>query len=80
MLGESTSYRAVNDARAAVDDAASWVTQHCSDEELALLEAARYQVVSGAHSLSERLHREADLLIRWSASLAVQDSAFAERL
>lgn len=78
MLGGPSSYRVVNEARAAVDDAASWVTQRCNDEELALLEAARYQLVSGAGSQAERLHREADLLIRWSASLAIQESSFVE--
>ncbi len=78
MLGGASSYRVVNEARAAVDDAASWVTHHCNDEELALLEAARHQVLSGATSQAERLHREADLLLRWSASLAVQESSFVE--
>jgi hypothetical protein len=80
MPGGSSPSRVVNEARAAVADAASWITQRCSDEELALLEAARYQLFDGAASLSERLRREADLLMRWSASLALDEAQFLERI
>jgi hypothetical protein len=80
MPGGSAPSHVVNEARAAVDDAASWVTQRCTDEELALLEAARHQLLAEAGSLSERLRREADLLIRWSASLAVDEAQFLERI
>jgi hypothetical protein len=80
MAGGSSPSRVVNEARAAVDDAASWVTQHCTDEELAMLEAARHQLLTEATSQDDRLHREADLLMRWSASLAMDEAQFLERI
>ena len=72
------SVRALDDARASVDGAVSWLKAQCGDEELVLLDAARHHLAGVTSSPEELVHREAELLMRWSATVAVAEAAFAD--
>ncbi len=72
------SDRALDDARASVDGAMSWVEARCGDEELVLLDAARHHLATLASSPEELVHREAELLLRWSATVAVAEASFGD--
>lgn len=72
------SDRALDDARASVDGAVSWVMAQCSDEELVVLDAGRHHLATHASSAADLLRREAELLMRWSATVAVAEASFAD--